>query len=143
MIYLYLKTHNQTGLKYLGKTTKDPYKYSGSGIHWQRHLKKYGDDVTTEILFQTEDKHEFKKVALEYSKKWNIVESTDFANLAVEEGQGGNTNGGKKLGPLSEEQKRKIGESNRGKKRSEEFRRKTSEFRKGKKRGPYKKKSRP
>lgn len=26
--YLYIKTHNQTGLKYFGKTTKDPFKYN-------------------------------------------------------------------------------------------------------------------
>lgn len=92
MIYLYLKTHNQTGLKYLGKTESgDPYKYQGSGLHWKRHLKKHGDDVTTEILFQTEDREEFKRVAMEYSEKWNIVESTDFANLMPECGDGGDT----------------------------------------------------
>jgi len=91
MIYLYLKTHNQTGLKYLGKTTQDPYKYKGSGLHWKSHIKKHGNDVSTEILFQTEDREEFKRVATEYSEKWNIVESTVFANLMPEEGQGGNT----------------------------------------------------
>ena len=38
MIYLYKKTHNKTGLKYLGKTiSKDPYTYSGSGVYWTRH----------------------------------------------------------------------------------------------------------
>ena len=56
MIYLYLKTHNLTGLKYLGKTIKDPYEYSGSGIVWTRHLKSHGNDVTTEILFATNNK---------------------------------------------------------------------------------------
>jgi hypothetical protein len=91
MITLYLKTHNVTGLKYLGKTEQDPYQYRGSGIHWVRHLKKHGNDVTTEVLFQTEDKAEFKKVALGYSDKWNIVESTDFANQIPEEGHGGYT----------------------------------------------------
>jgi hypothetical protein len=31
-IYLYKKTHNITGLKYLGKTAQsNPYKYPGSG----------------------------------------------------------------------------------------------------------------
>ena len=28
-IYLYKKIHNKTGLQYLGKTSKDPYAYSG------------------------------------------------------------------------------------------------------------------
>jgi hypothetical protein len=111
MIYLYLKTHNQTGLKYLGKTVQDPHTYEGSGIHWKQHIKKHGNDVTTEVLFQTEDKDEFKGVALDYSEKWNIVESKDFANMIPEEGQGGNTNEGRKF---SEEHKRKMSEAMKG-----------------------------
>lgn len=91
IIYLYLKTHNVTGLKYLGKTICDPFKYKGSGLIWKSHLKKYGYDVTTEILFQTTCKSEFKRVALEYSNKLNVVESKEFANLTPEEGQGGRT----------------------------------------------------
>lgn len=40
-IYLYLKTHNKTGLKYLGKTVSvDPHLYQGSGTIWRRHIKK-------------------------------------------------------------------------------------------------------
>jgi hypothetical protein len=31
MISLYIKTHNTTGMKYLGKTTRNPFKYRGSG----------------------------------------------------------------------------------------------------------------
>jgi hypothetical protein len=89
IIYLYLKTHNITGLKYLGKTVQDPFKYCGSGKYWLRHIDKHSYDVTTEIIFQTDDKEEFKKVALEYSKKWNIVESKGFANLIPENGDGG------------------------------------------------------
>jgi len=49
-IYLYLKTHNKTGLKYLGKTIQNPYKYQGSGEYWIPHIKKHGYDVTTKIL---------------------------------------------------------------------------------------------
>jgi len=42
-IYLYKKTHNITGLQYLGKTiSKDPYSYTGSGVRWTNHLKKHG-----------------------------------------------------------------------------------------------------
>jgi hypothetical protein len=41
MIYLYLKKHNKTGLKYLGKTiSNDPYSYQGSGKVWRRHIEK-------------------------------------------------------------------------------------------------------
>lgn len=92
IIYLYVKTHNKTGLKYLGKTTKtDPHKYPGSGHIWRRHLKKHGYDYTTEILLVTEDKNELKDVGLKYSKMWNVVESKDWANLRDESGDGGDT----------------------------------------------------
>lgn len=38
IIHLYVKIHNVTGLKYFGKTTKDPFKYRGSGKYWLAHL---------------------------------------------------------------------------------------------------------
>ncbi len=88
---LYKKTHNVTGLQYLGFTKRDPHKYSGSGKIWRLHLKKHGDDVTTEILLQTPDKSEIKKTGVYYSELWNIVESNDWANLKPEEGDGGMT----------------------------------------------------
>ena len=50
MIYLYIKTHNVTGLKYLGKTEScDPHKYKGSGKYWNIHLKKHGNDYSKQI----------------------------------------------------------------------------------------------
>jgi hypothetical protein len=61
----------------------------GSGKLWLRHIKKYGYDVTTEVVFQTEDSNEFKRVALEYSIKNNIVNSDIWANLILETGTGG------------------------------------------------------
>jgi hypothetical protein len=91
MIYLYIKTHNITKLKYLGKTEKDPFSYTGSGKYWLRHIKKHGNDVSTQIIYQTEDLQEFRRVALEYSKKYNIVESKEWANLIEESGDGGDT----------------------------------------------------
>ena len=89
--YLYLKTHNKTGLKYLGKTTRDPQKYLGSGKRWLRHLAKHGNDITTEILLETEDKQSLADTGLHYSKLWNIVEDQSFANMRPESGDGGNT----------------------------------------------------
>ena len=89
MIYLYKKTHNKTGLKYLGKTTQNPFKYRGSGMYWKRHIKEHGNDITTEILFETENKLEFKEVAIKYSKELNIVESKEWANFREETGDGG------------------------------------------------------
>ena len=90
-IYLYLKTHNVTGLKYLGKTIQDPYLYQGSGKRWKHHIKKHGYNVTTEILFSTDNKDEFKTYAKHISKTLNIVESLNFANLCDEQGDGGYT----------------------------------------------------
>jgi hypothetical protein len=79
MIYLYLKTHNVTGLKYLGKTiSEDPYAYTGSGVYWKKHINKHGYDCTTEILAQSEDPLEIRKLGLEYSDKLNIVESKEY-----------------------------------------------------------------
>lgn len=90
IIYLYLKTHNQTGLKYLGKTeNEDPAAYQGSGLLWGRHIRKYGYDVTTEILKECKTNEEVKEWGLYYSDLWNVVESPEFANLKPESGNGG------------------------------------------------------
>ena len=62
--HLYIKTHNKTGLKYLGKTSYDPFKYKGSGTYWKRHIKKHGDDVITEILGSYETKEMLKEAGL-------------------------------------------------------------------------------
>jgi len=89
--YLYLKTHNKTGLKYLGKTVTDPYTYLGSGKRWRRHLAKHGNDITTKVLLETEDTQELSSVGLYYSTLWNIVEDDGFANMRPETGDGGDT----------------------------------------------------
>ena len=91
--YLYLKTHRVTGLKYLGKTTQDPYKYKGSGLRWTRHLAKHGNDVSTLILFESEDKQQIKNQGQYYSDLWNIVNDQSFANMRPETGDGGDTSG--------------------------------------------------
>jgi hypothetical protein len=89
-MYLYLKTHNKTNLKYLGKTvSEDPHLYQGSGKVWKRHIAKHGYDVTTEILLTTDCKDELREAGLYYSNLWNIVESKEFANLMQESGDGG------------------------------------------------------
>jgi hypothetical protein len=164
MIYLYLKTHNVTGLKYLGKTIKDPLQYKGSGTVWMRHIKKHGYDVKTEILFQSTDKDTFKEVALKYSKELNIVESKEFANLTYEEGQGGSTlknriaitdgvdikfikktdkipDGWSKGGvTMKTKTKEKIRKSRIGKTQSKETKEKISKKNKGRNTGPSEKK---
>jgi hypothetical protein len=99
---LYLKTHNKTGKKYLGQTTRDPYTYKGSGTLWNKHLDKHGNDVTTQVLFESSDAKLFQKTALEYSKKFNVVNNREFLNLIDEDGGnlGGTANPNYKDGML-------------------------------------------
>ena len=84
IIYLYIKTHRQTGLKYFGKTTKDPFKYHGSGKRWKAHLRKHGADVETEILGAFDDIEVAKTAALKFSREHRIVHDPGWANLIEE-----------------------------------------------------------
>ena len=115
--YLYIKTHNLTGLKYFGKTTNDPYNYYGSGKYWLAHLRKHGYDISTEIVGYYINKDECVKVATTFSTENNIVLAvTDnnkkiWANQIVENGLDG---GAVRFGPHSIETKRKISEAHKG-----------------------------
>ncbi len=150
--YLYIKKHSVTGLKYFGKTTKDPIKYNGSGKHWQRHIKKHGKQFV-ETIWVSELYHDksIVDIALHFSKENNIVESDDWANQKPENGLDGTppgtifseehianisySNKGKNTKPKSEEHKANISASNKGKIRapfSEEHRANISAARKGK-----------
>jgi len=87
-IYLYKKTHNKTGLQYLGKTVQDPFKYKGSGKYWVSHINKHGYDVTTEILKECSSNTDLIQWGRYYSELWNVACSEEWANLKPEEGQG-------------------------------------------------------
>jgi len=90
--YLYVKTHNKTGLKYFGKTVSaNPYSYRGSGVYWKRHIKQHGYDVTTEIIGYFTDKRECMQAAWEFSVHHNITLSEEWANLRDECLDGGDT----------------------------------------------------
>ena len=126
-LYLMVKTHTITGLKYLCKkvTTSDSnaISYLGSGTRWNNHLKVHGKHINTEIIVKYElDKiEEFSKLCIEHSNKFNIVKSNDWANLIIETGKPGTkidiycgdkgTFFGKKH---TEETKEKISIANRG-----------------------------
>lgn len=113
-IYLYVKTHNTTGFKYLGKTiSNDPHLYQGSGTVWKRHIKKHGYDVTTVILLETNDPSELKEVGIYYSNLWNIVESKGFANIIPETGDGGAM-------PWTAESRQKVSNALKGRKHTKE-----------------------
>lgn len=126
-LYLMVKTHTITGLKYLCKkvTTSDSkaISYLGSGTRWNNHLKVHGKHINTEIIVKCElDKiEEFSKLCIEHSNKFNIVKSDEWANLIIETGKPGTkidiycgdkgTFFGKKH---TEETKEKISIANRG-----------------------------
>ncbi len=105
---LYIKTHNQTGLKYLGRTIKeDVCNYRGSGKHWIRHIKKHGYDVTTDILSRCKTLEELECCGLFFSKMFDVVASPEWANLIPESGDGWQ-------GIHSEETKKKFSETRKG-----------------------------
>lgn len=88
MIYLYIKQHSITGLKYFGKTIKsNPEAYKGSGKYWLNHIKKYGiNNVETLGIWEFQDQEECTKFALKFSEENNIIESNQWANLILEDG---------------------------------------------------------
>lgn len=89
--HLYIKTHNITGLKYFGKTVKDPFKYNGSGKYWTRHIKIYGNNISTQIVasFEEDQREEMTEFALFFSDFFDIVNSNEWANLKPENGLDG------------------------------------------------------
>jgi hypothetical protein len=91
--YLYIKT-SPFGLKYLGKTSKNPFTYLGSGKIWKRHIKKHNlttDNIKTEIVFETTDVEKLIKKGIELSILYDVVKSKEWANLREESGDGGDT----------------------------------------------------
>lgn len=110
--FLYHK-ESPRGLNYLGITSQDPFLYKGSGKYWKLHLNKHNiepEDIKTIILFETFDKEELREKGIYYSQLYDIVNSDNWANLIEETGEGVFRT------KLSEEHKRKISESNKGRK---------------------------
>lgn len=97
---LYHKQCPHCGLNYLGKHTGENIEsYSGSGVRWQKHLKKHG--VEPIHIWHSDWFYDTSIVdyALGLSEKLNIVESKDWANAIPEDGlgNGGPTNKGRVL----------------------------------------------
>jgi len=96
-IYLYVKRHEITGLKYFGKTEKNNVtSYYGSGKYWLNHIKLHGvSHVKTICYWIFNDQKKATDFALKFSKKHDIVNSDDWANLIDENGiNGGSINHG-------------------------------------------------
>lgn len=118
---LYIKRHSISGLMYFGKTVKkDVYSYKGSGKHWKSHIKEHGLDFV-ETLWVSElftNKDDIAEFAILFSEYFNIVDSSKWANLTIENGIDGGDSGvyphwliGRKN---SEETKKKRSESLKG-----------------------------
>ena len=112
--YLYIKTHNITGLKYFGKTTNDPYKYYGSGKHWISHLKKHGYNISTEVIGFFENIKECQHVAETFSIEHDITGSKEWANMIVENGLDGGDTGRTYYAPHTVESRKKMSETMKG-----------------------------
>jgi hypothetical protein len=125
MVCLYIFTHNKTGLKYFGKTTKafdekSLLTYGGSGIYWRNHLKKHGKDLSVKI-YGIYKISEVKEIALKFSEDNDIVKAVNedgnrkgkkiWANEKEEDGLGG--------GKHSEKTKNKISKTKRNKTKEE------------------------
>jgi len=137
MIHFVYKTTNLiNGKKYIGKhSTMDIHDgYLGSGCYIKRAIKKYNkENFKREIIkeFDTE------KDALQFEEKLvtsEIINDNMYYNLSG----GGNGNGYGKNHPMygnyhTEETKRKLSKSNKGKKLSKKHKEKISESHKGKK----------
>lgn len=85
-VHLYEKTHNDTGLKYFGRTVEDPATYRGSGAYWTRHLDEYGDNVTTRVIGTFTNSAELTAAAQQYTSEHEITTNPKYANLLGEDG---------------------------------------------------------
>lgn len=114
--YLYIKEHKITKLKYFGKTTKNPIKYNGSGVRWNRHINKYGKEHINTIWYHLFDNIDLLvEFALFFSEEYTIENSANWANLIYENGlDGGDTSKGRN--PISEETRIKMRNNRLGKK---------------------------
>jgi len=140
--YLYIKEHSITGMRYFGKTTKtDPYKYQGSGKHWQRHIKKHGKEYvkTTWVSEPFTDESRLVEFAMLMSEELDVVKSNKWANLKEENGLDGggdwSSMKGKKQTPEHLEKLSKVRKGrtpwNKGKSTPDEVKKKISVSEKG------------
>ena len=109
---LYIK--ELAGIKYFGKTSRNPYSYLGSGVIWNDRIKKYGKENIKTLWVSNlyDDPRIIQEVALAFSKENQIVESNEWANMKPENGLNGGRHGHKGnlgAGRKSAETKRKKG----------------------------------
>lgn len=97
MYYLMIKEIEQTGMKYLCKRKQhktdpdDHIKYRGSGVLWRRILNSHPEYTIKTTVLGLYTSEELKHIGLFYSEIYNIIESSEWANLINEIGDGGDT----------------------------------------------------
>lgn len=89
--FLYIKQHKVTGLLYFGKTVnRNPLTYKGSGKHWVNHYNKHGKEhIETLWYCLFTDMETLVEFATTFSVQQNIVDSTIWANMEIENGLDG------------------------------------------------------
>ena len=111
IVYLYVKTHLDTGLKYFGKTTENPFRYKGSGKYWKSHLKVHGYNVSTEVVSQFNlpgDEDLLVEWAMSFSAKNDIAGSPEWANIIPENGLDGRPVGISPVNPYPQSAKETL-----------------------------------
>lgn len=112
--FLYIKQHSVTGKLYFGKTTRDVSQYHGSGKYWLDHMKKHGrKHVHTLWYCLFMDIDTLVEFAISFSLNQHIVESTEWANLRIENGLEGGWHGR----PASAETRKKLSNALLGKRK--------------------------
>lgn len=124
--YIYITTNLINGKKYIGQHKSKVFDtfYLGSGKILKQAIKLYGrENFKCELLEWCKTLSILNKKEIYYIKKYHADESPEFYNICT----GGNQSRGRKgqNNPrygihLSEETKRKIGNANKGRKRSRE-----------------------
>jgi len=85
-----------TGLRYFGKTTRDPLTYNGSGKRWTNHINKHGRSLDTIWTEKFDDMALCQEFAEFFSEFFNIVKDERWANLKPENGNDGGSSLGHK-----------------------------------------------
>jgi hypothetical protein len=84
---LMLKQHYETGINYLCITKRNNWqRYKGSGIRWNRLIKKHPSEIYTTLIYSSNNIEEFNSICVAYSNLLNVKGSSIFANLIDEMG---------------------------------------------------------
>jgi hypothetical protein len=136
-----IKQHNQSGLKYFCKTTRNnPLTYLGSGRYWKRHLAIHGKDISTLWCYLYHSKQELIDDAISFSASHNIVKSVDSSGQKIwanEKNENGLDGGSQKGRILSESCRAKLSIAGKQRIQTELTKNKIKMSKQGKKRSPF------